>query len=116
VKNFCNEEFVICICSPNIVRVIKYRMKRWQEPAACTGNMRNSGDILVTKSEENRLKKHRNLNIYFKGRDKNCLGVGSNGKLFDGHKYKPSDSNRSSKVPDTLSNYKLLKNNPAPLF
>jgi len=77
VKNFCNEEFVIWICSPDIVRMIKYRMKMWQEPAACTGNMRNSGDILVTKSEENRpLKKHRNLKIYFQGRDKNCLGLG----------------------------------------
>ena len=75
VKKVCNEEFVICIRSPNIVRVIKTRMKRWTEPAACTGNMRNSGDILVTKSEENRpLKKHRNLKIYFKGRDKTDLG------------------------------------------
>jgi hypothetical protein len=118
VKNFCNEEFVICICSPNIVRVIKHRMKKWQEPAACTRNMRNSGDNLVTKSEVNRpLKKHRNLKIYFQGRDKNCLGLGSNGKLLEeGHEYKPSDSNRSSELPDTQSNYKLLKNNPAPLF
>jgi hypothetical protein len=42
-------------------------MKRWREPAACTGNIRNSGDILVIKSEENiPLKKHRNLTIYFK--------------------------------------------------
>jgi len=92
-------------------------MKKWQEPAACTGNMRNSGDILVTKSEENRpLKKHRNLKIYFQGRDKNCLGLGSNGKLLDGHEYKPLDSNRSSELPYTQSNYKLLKNDPAPLF
>ena len=75
VGKFCNEKFVICICSPNIVRVIKSKMKRWREPAACTANMRNSGDILVTKSEENRpLKKYRNLKIYFKRRDKTALG------------------------------------------
>jgi hypothetical protein len=49
-------------------------MKRWREPSAFTGNMRNSGDILVTKSEENRpLKKHRNLKIYFKGRDETAM-------------------------------------------
>jgi hypothetical protein len=75
VRKFCNEEFVICIYSPNIVTMMKSRMKRWREPAVCTGNMRNSGDILVTKSEEKRpLKKHRNLKIYFKGRDKTALG------------------------------------------
>jgi hypothetical protein len=39
-----------------------------------------------------------------------------NGKLFEGHEYKPSDSNRSSELSDTLSNYKLLKNDPVPLF
>jgi len=40
--------------------------------------MRNSGDILVTKSVENRpLKKHRNLKIYFKGPDKTTLGLGT---------------------------------------
>jgi len=50
-------------------------MKRWREPAACTGNMSNSGEILVTKSEEIRpLKKHRNLKIYFKRTDKTALG------------------------------------------
>jgi hypothetical protein len=64
VEKFCGEEFVICTHSPNIVRVIKSRTKWWTERAACTGYMRNSGDILVTKSEENRpLKKHRNLKI-----------------------------------------------------
>jgi len=75
VKMFCIEEFISCIRSPNIVRVIKSRTKRWREPAACTGNMRNLGDILVTKSEENiPLKKQRNLKIYFKGTDKTALG------------------------------------------
>jgi hypothetical protein len=64
VKKLCNEESVICIRSPHTVRVIKSRIKRWREPAACTGNMRNAGDSLVTKLEENRpLMKHRNLKI-----------------------------------------------------
>jgi hypothetical protein len=49
MKKFHNEEFLICIPSPNIVRVIKSMTKRWREPAAYTGNVRNSGDILVKK-------------------------------------------------------------------
>jgi hypothetical protein len=50
-------------------------MKSWRKPATCSGIMTNSGDILVTKSEENRpLKKQKNLKIYFKGVDKTTLG------------------------------------------
>ena len=75
--------------------------------------MRNSGDILVKKSEENRPhKKHRHLKVYFQETDE----IGSDGKLFDKHANKPSNSKISDELPNIRSDYKLLRNDFAPLF
>jgi hypothetical protein len=50
-ENFHNEELSDLYCSPNIVRVIKLRM-RWAGRVVCMGERRGIYMVLVGKREE----------------------------------------------------------------
>ena len=47
-----NEKLNVLYCSPNIVRVIKWRRMRWAGHVACMGDRRSIYRILVGKPEE----------------------------------------------------------------
>jgi hypothetical protein len=46
-----NEELHNLYASPNIIKVIKSRRKKWEGNVACTGKMRNGQKSLVAKHE-----------------------------------------------------------------
>jgi hypothetical protein len=44
-----NEELHNLYTSPNVIRVIKLRIMRWEEHVTCMGEVRNAHNILVGK-------------------------------------------------------------------